>query len=226
MESLMIILLLILFSFILVYYINNNSTEMFSNTNKAQLVLYYTNWCGHSRQFLPVWNRLEQMYQNNASVTLTKVDCEKEKCDVAGFPTVRLYVAGNKVDYNGNRSMNDIVSFIQQNVQSGVEQQPALLQASPSVQNMQAPPNMLILYYTDWCGHSQRFQPIWNNVAEKLKSVVQCVKINCEKDQKMCVGVPGYPTVMLRANGKVYTYNGDRSEDDLLRFVGSILNVK
>jgi len=92
-------------------------------TTTPTLGLYYTNWCGHSKNFLPTWPQLsEAATQNDINVQFVKVDCDKEpnKCaehKVSGYPTIILHKASGDVPYEGNRSVNAIISFIKNNSQ-------------------------------------------------------------------------------------------------------------
>lgn len=108
---------------ILVVYILNNSkclrnfffTKQENFDNNTSLILYYTEWCGHSQRFLPTWQELEKKYGNK--MQLRKIDCDKEKCDgIAGFPTIILYKDNKQVEYNsGNRSLESLEKFINAN---------------------------------------------------------------------------------------------------------------
>lgn len=68
----------------------------------------------------PTWDELATKFIGSKSVKVAKVDCtlseNKELCsaqEVDGFPTIFLYKNGDKViEYNGNRSLDDLVSFI------------------------------------------------------------------------------------------------------------------
>ena len=81
----------------------------------------------------------------------------------------------------------------------------------------------LSVYYTNWCGYSQRFNKDLDDGLEddinKLNVPVE--RVDCEKNKNLCesLGVPGYPTVLLHKDDKIVQYNGDRSKTDLLNFV-------
>lgn len=85
------------------------------------LVLFYANWCGHSQNFLDVWKRL---LQENLKCDMIGLEQEKNPEDIevnsiSGFPTVRLYPNGyipsskEYIEYNGNRSLQSLVDFVQ-----------------------------------------------------------------------------------------------------------------
>jgi len=88
------------------------TVEKFKN-NMPILKLYYTNWCEWSKRFFPTWDRLTETVK---SVSFEKLDCEKQKCEnIPGFPFIVLEKNGKNINYNGDRSYNDIVKFINSN---------------------------------------------------------------------------------------------------------------
>lgn len=110
-------------------YAPENTPEKFAaNANngssaKNKLVLYYTNWCGYSKMFLPEWKKFKQSMQNNSNIECSEVDCEKrkEECkQVPGYPTVLLYTATGKTvmfekDQNGklySRNFDGLTKFV------------------------------------------------------------------------------------------------------------------
>lgn len=85
------------------------------------LVLFYANWCGHSQNFLDIWN---QLLKQNLKCDMIGLEQEKNPKDIevnsiSGFPTIRLYPDGylpasqDYIEYNGNRSLESLVDFIQ-----------------------------------------------------------------------------------------------------------------
>lgn len=84
------------------------------------IVKFFAPWCGHCKRLVPTWNDLAGKYVGNRNVKVAKVDCtladNKELCsqqEVDGFPTIFIYKNGDKItEYNGNRSLDDLVNFI------------------------------------------------------------------------------------------------------------------
>ncbi len=89
-----------------------------------------------------------------------------------------------------------------------------------SANNKIEPDLTLKLYYTEWCGWSQRFLPVWEQL-ENSNLWCKLVKINCENNKGLCANVPGYPYLVLEKNGKQIDYNGDRTYDDLIKFINN-----
>jgi protein disulfide-isomerase-like protein len=77
-------------------------------------------WCGHCKQLAPILvdiaaNLLET--EGAKTVPVAKVDCtvQKRVCDqfqVQGYPTLKFFTDGKPRDYEGERSQNEIISFI------------------------------------------------------------------------------------------------------------------
>ena len=121
---------LVIFALVVLYVLSSNVYEKktskssmnyenfaTSTQQKPELKLYYTNWCGWSKRFLPTWAELEKKVRN---VKLTKIDCEntsnKGQCqNIPGYPFLVLEKNGKKINYNGNRSYGDIIKFLNKN---------------------------------------------------------------------------------------------------------------
>lgn len=104
-----------------------NARESFT-AEEIHAINFNTEWCGYSRQFVPVWTEFSSQC---ASIGVTAHDakcdsedtemkglCEHYKDKIPGFPTV-LFVKGNVlsgevIEYNGPRSVDGLMAFCQQ----------------------------------------------------------------------------------------------------------------
>lgn len=92
---------------------NNNSND---SDNDNELILYHATWCGHCVKFVPTWDSMNAKYGNQ--IKMTKINCveNKEMCtNIQSFPTIKLHKGDKIISYNGDRTPNDIISFLNNN---------------------------------------------------------------------------------------------------------------
>ena len=90
----------------------------------------------------------------------------------------------------------------------------------------------LVMFYADWCGHCKKLKPVWDETSKEVNanedSGVKMVKVNCgdpgKNDKHKYImkkyEIAGYPTIKLIQGDKVEEYNGNRTKDDMLKFLG------
>ena len=91
---------------------------------KGELILYYAMWCGHSRSFLPEWEKFETFAKEKLPfVRVSKIRCEdgnEATCSqkgVEGFPMVILYPkSGSEKIFEKERTMEKLVEFVNENL--------------------------------------------------------------------------------------------------------------
>ena len=93
-------------------------------TGKASLKVHVALWCGWSKKLLQQLDSEEfkkkfNDVENICVLEIIDCDVNKEKCNpsiVKGFPTIILQTkSGKMIQYNGDRSTDDIISFIKAN---------------------------------------------------------------------------------------------------------------
>jgi thiol-disulfide isomerase/thioredoxin len=98
----------------------------------------------------------------------------------------------------------------------------------------EVPPNeaRLTMFYTEWCGFSQKAMPEWAKLEKKLqgdgyfgKTHLNLVKIDADKDKKTATlyGINAYPTVVLETQEGSFDFDKRVTADNLLAFLRSHL---
>lgn len=93
---------------------------------------------------------------------------------------------------------------------------------------------VLLEAYAPWCGHCQKLEPIYKELAEKLVDFEDIViaKFDATANEHPSLQVQGFPTLKLYKPGSEtpVDYEGDRSFGDLVSFLetetGKDLNLK
>jgi len=108
MEILLLILLFIII-FIIVFIFINSNKKKYPQSDKS-LFLYSVPWCGHCKAFEPIWNELINKFPN---INFKKINCDSTSCpNIDGFPTIILDNNGTKINYTGNRTLEDLSKFL------------------------------------------------------------------------------------------------------------------
>ncbi|KAJ0241449.1 Protein disulfide isomerase-like 1-2 [Hirschfeldia incana] len=91
------------------------------NSGKNVLIEFYAPWCGHCQKLAPILDEVALAFQNDPSVIVAKLDATandipSDTFDVKGFPTIYFRSADGKVVvYEGSRTKEDFISFIEKN---------------------------------------------------------------------------------------------------------------
>jgi protein disulfide-isomerase A1 len=99
--------------------LTTSNFDTFIQQNPRVFVKFYAPWCGHCKSMAKGYSDLaKRMQAEEGGIPIAKVDAtvEKdlaEKYGIQGFPTLKFFVDGEGVDYQGAREENDIYSWIQ-----------------------------------------------------------------------------------------------------------------
>jgi protein disulfide-isomerase A1 len=89
------------------------------NSGKAVFVKYYAPWCGHCKKMAPDYEKIGEHYKGNDKILIAEMDStenEVSSVEVQGFPTLKLWLNGEPVDFEGDRTFDGIKSFIDSKV--------------------------------------------------------------------------------------------------------------
>lgn len=92
-------------------------------------------------------------------------------------------------------------------------------------------PGMLLIY-ADWCGHCQRFKPVFNKIQSNIGMSFACASINDEELQNnpqlmKSLNFRGFPTIkFFDQHGKItHDYDGDRNSSEILDHICKFYHV-
>jgi thiol-disulfide isomerase/thioredoxin len=91
--------------------------------------------------------------------------------------------------------------------------------------------NELYIFYADWCGYCQRAKGDFEKVAKQLASKeingkkIEVRMVNGDKEPEITkdFDVKGYPTVILVKDSRRYTYEGSRTEKEIMTYLESMM---
>lgn len=78
-----------------------------------------------------------------------------------------------------------------------------------------------VKFYAPWCAHCKRLTPVWERLATELQgSGVNVAKVDAtaEKALSRRFKITSFPTLRYFANGKMYSYTGERTFEAMYKF--------
>jgi thiol-disulfide isomerase/thioredoxin len=87
--------------------------------NKPMAILVYMEGCGPCNATRPEWAKIKTDKIKNKNINI--IDLNKDLLDdelqthigsIDGFPTIKIIDGSNKQDYSGNRTVNDLIDWI------------------------------------------------------------------------------------------------------------------
>jgi len=92
--------------------------QNFISEFKFALVNFHALWCRYSKKLKPVWKEIgEDLKSGGYDVAVARVEAYDEKklaeqYGIEGYPTIKLFIDGTPHDYNGERTKEQILEFV------------------------------------------------------------------------------------------------------------------
>ncbi len=191
----------------------------------AKLCFFYMNGCGWCDRFMPTWNKLKEknickLYEcessnQNNSIEAKQIE-QQLNTEISSYPSIFLEVGGKYKEYEGDRSYEDVVKFIQDNSQKS---QTNLNNLTNTIE--------LFLFHMDGCGWCERFMPVWYKLKEKKSEYkyYDCERAELDNSNEAKViqeklgYIKSYPSIFIKIEDDYFKYNGPRSVNDIVKFI-------
>ncbi len=101
-----------------VYILTDSNAEDFVKKEEFVFVKFYAPWCGHCKKMAPDYKQLGAKFNiDGSNIKIAKVDSTvhksfTEKHGIEGFPTLKLFINGQPVNYEGERNLDAMTKFI------------------------------------------------------------------------------------------------------------------
>lgn len=90
------------------------------NLKKDTIILFYANWCGYCKTFMPIWKELKNKI-NTEEYNIIEIESENlfiQKIKIfRGYPSI-FYINNNKditIEYNDDRTIESLLNFLEEN---------------------------------------------------------------------------------------------------------------
>lgn len=90
----------------------------FIEEKEYALVNFHALWCRYSKKLKPIWSELAgELESSKSQVVLARVEAYDEKklaeeYGIEGYPTIKLFIKKTPHDYNGERTKEAILEFV------------------------------------------------------------------------------------------------------------------
>lgn len=196
-------------------------------------VKFYSPQCGHCQAMAEDFSEASTFFQKD--VLFGGVDClaQHDICDeqkVEGYPTIKLFKANSKegIEYNGDRSTDEFVSYVQTNTGAKTHKQlSVLVNLNPYnyEKKINAQKCAFVMFYASWDQSSKHFLPQLKEAANVFdpEPNVTVGAVNCENYNELCSNnsITDYPTLILMKNGNKIPFTQEHTIQNVVSMINA-----
>ena len=93
----------------------NKQSMSGGGNDKMTVFLFKADWCGHCKHFKPTWEAISKQYNNKYEFIVYDADKQRDKFEeykVDAFPTIIVKNGNKLMNYEGERSVDEFSSFL------------------------------------------------------------------------------------------------------------------
>jgi protein disulfide-isomerase A1 len=110
-----------------VYVLTDAAFDEFIKEHPHALVEFYAPWCGHCKKLAPEYAKAAKALKSQGGAVLAKVDSTVEKglaerFQIKGYPTLKFFINGSPIEYNGGRTETEIINWVNKKTGSSIKE--------------------------------------------------------------------------------------------------------
>eukprot|EP01068_Selenidium_serpulae_P003322 Selendium_serpulae@DN2999_c0_g1_i1.p1 len=214
------------------------------NDGTPYIVEFYSDGCGHCRNFVPEYEKAAKALEGIIKVVATDDNAAMGSVGIQGVPAVKARINGQWKDFSGARTASGVVDFAISQLSnlakgrvSGKSEGSGSKSSGPSEVVVLTDRNFeekvmndekgvwFVKFYAPWCGHCKAMVGDWETTAKELKGKVKVGNVDATVETMIAkrFGVQGFPTLILfpagpKKDSLVNLYDGPRRSGDLVNY--------
>jgi len=184
--------------------LTNANFDKWIADNKVALVEFYAPWCGHCKSLAPEYEAAAKKLLGK--VPLAKVDATverdlAERFDIRGYPSIKFFRAGKPEEYNGGRTEQTIVDWVESNTG------PAVIEVSAAdLEKMKKEKPVIFVATTS---KTSALYTMFEKIADTNRDLGKFVLVDGDKSE----------LTVVRKDEPVVTFKGTATDEALLKFI-------